>query len=394
MVEHYKICKRCIMDTSDPEIYFFKDGNCNHCTDHIFKQNMNKKYFTKQRFDLLISEIKKSGKNKQYDCVVGVSGGVDSSYVLYLSKKLGLRPLAVHFDNGWNSEIAVQNIEKIITKLDIDLFTEVVDWETFREILISFLYASTPDSDLATDHGIRATLWKAASKHKIKYILNGRNNLTEGILPWSWAYSALDWKFISSVYRKHTNKRLKKFPHISLFNMIYKMIFVRFKNINILDFIQYSNDIAKNKLINEFDWKSYGKKHDESLYTKFIYSFLHPKKFKFDKRRAYLSALICSGLITREDAMIELSKKSISLEEEKELKEYVQRKLSISEKEMKNILNKKTRSFSHFPNNSFIFLMHKNNNMINLLKLLRFLKIMPRGFGDNMIAMNNHKKIE
>ena len=204
----YQICTRCVMDTTDPNIIFDENGVCNHCKSH--EQAIKRRILPKDRreaaLNKLVEEIKDSGKGKQYDCIIGVSGGVDSTYVAYLVKQLGLNPLAVHMDNGWNSELAVSNIEKVLNDMDIDLYTEVLDWEEFKELQIAFLKASVSDAEIPTDHAIWAVLFEQAIKNKVKYIILGTNVVTEGILPSSWTYGTQDWLYISDVNARFGKK--------------------------------------------------------------------------------------------------------------------------------------------------------------------------------------------
>ena len=193
----YRQCTRCVMDTTDPDIEFNRDGVCNHCIQYNINVYIRTiKNNQKERLKKLVNEIKKTARKKDYDCIIGVSGGVDSTYVAYKCKELGLNPLAVHFDNGWDSELAIKNIEKILKKLSIDLYTYVIDWEEFKDLQLSFLKASTPDSEIPTDHAIYAILMHIAKQKKIKYIIGGMNYRTESIMPLKWSYGHADWKYI------------------------------------------------------------------------------------------------------------------------------------------------------------------------------------------------------
>ena len=193
-------CSRCVMDTTDPDIQFDERGICNHCSEFLYQRDMLPRDQAREDYlQMMLADIKSRSSKSDYDCVIGVSGGTDSTYLAYIVREHGLRPLAVHVDNGWNSELAVSNIEKVLRNLDIDLVTHVIDWLEFKDLQVSFLKASTPDSEVPTDHAIRAVLYRVAAEHNIEFIINGRNFSTEGILPWSWTYSALDWKYISGI---------------------------------------------------------------------------------------------------------------------------------------------------------------------------------------------------
>jgi N-acetyl sugar amidotransferase len=349
------------MDTSDPNIVFDENGNCNHCnravkllaTPPISLDKEGKQL----ELEKLISKIKAAGKNKQYDCLIGVSGGVDSTYLAYFIKKLGLKPLAVHLDNGWDSRLAVANIEKTLKKLDIDLFTYVIDWEEFRDLQLSFLKASTPDSEVPTDHAITAILYQIASKYKIKYILAGTNISTESILPKAWSQGHSDWKYINNIQKKFGTAKLKTFPHYNILSLFTNIAIRKIKFISILNYTDYVKDTALNILLNELDWENYGGKHQESIYTHFYQSYILPEKFGFDKRRAHLSSLIIDGQTTREEALKIMESPAITPESAMQEKEYVISKFNISKEEFENILNLPPKFFNDYPSyaNSFYF---------------------------------------
>lgn len=365
--ENYQICNRCIMDTTDPNIEFDDNGNCNHCNRSIqilnnYPFNLSKKNKEKEFFTL-IKNIKNSSKNKEYDCVIGISGGVDSTYIAFLCKKLGLKPLAVHFDNGWNSELAVKNIESAMKKFDIDLFTYVLDWSEFRDLQLSFLKASVPDLEIPTDHMIPAILYKMAAKYNIKYIIDGQNYTSESILPKVWSYGHLDWRYIRDIQKRFGTKKLKKIPHFSIFSIIYYQIFLKIKEIHFLDYIDYDKEAAIKELEKTISWKRYEGKHCESTYTKFIQSYILPNKFNFDKRRAHLSSLICSNQISRDKALLEMKKKSY---DEKTLKSdirYFCDKLEISEKKFNYLMKLPNKFYTDY--NSY-----DNSNFYNFLKFI------------------------
>lgn len=320
MGKQYQICKRCIMDTTDPEIIFDENGICNHCKNALKQLNKinNDKIENPNGLKEIVEEIKKQGKGKKYDCIIGVSGGVDSTYVAHLVKDLGLKPLAVHLDNGWDSELAVNNVIKILKQLDIDLYTHVIDWEEFKDLQMSFLKASVPDLEIPSDHAIQSILYIIAKKYNIKYIINGCNTTSESILPRYWSYGHTDWKYIKNLQKQFGNKKLKTFPHYSLKDMIYYKNIYKIKNITLLDYIDYSKEEAIEILKEKFNWEYYGGKHYESLYTKFIQAYILPTKFNYDKRRAHLSSLIAAGQMTREEA---LEKVNEPLYNDKALKE-------------------------------------------------------------------------
>lgn len=349
MASEYKICTRCLMDTSDPEIVFDGDGICNHC--HDYDRMMTQKVIGgsagEAYLQRLVEEIKFSGRGKPYDCMIGVSGGVDSTYVAYLVKKMGLRPLAVHMDNGWDSEMAVKNIEDTLKKLNIDLYTEVLDWEEFKELQIAFLKASTPDSEIPSDHAIWAVLGKMADSLKIKYIISGFNVRTESHLPRAWSNGHFDWKYIRSVYSRFGRGSLKTFPHFGFFTYYRRLLTQR--RVDILNYIDYNKMEAMKILETELGWRYYGGKHYESIYTRFYQGYILPLKFGYDKRRSHLSSLICSGELSRQTALLELEKPSYSPAMQEDDREYVVKKLGLTNAEFEQILQAPKKSFYDYP---------------------------------------------
>jgi N-acetyl sugar amidotransferase len=354
-----KVCKRCVMDTSDPEIVFDHEGVCNHCksADLLLQQvpySLEKKLKEKE-FQMLISKIKDDGKGKKYDCIIGLSGGVDSSYVAYVLKEAGLKPLAVHLDNGWNSELSVMNIESICRTLKIELFTKVLNWEEFKDIQYSFLRSSTPDSEIPTDHAIFVTLFEVAKQFNLKYILTGINISTESIMPKTWSYGHWDWKYIKGIQKQFGKVKIKDFPHIGFLKLIYYLKVKRIKWVNVLNYLEFNKEDAKKVIQEKLNWRDYGGKHHESLYTKFYQTVILPNKYGIDKRKAHLSSLICSNQITREEALIELSKPVISELEAIAEREYLEKKFNISSAEFDIIMNDTPKTFYDYPN-SFEFI--------------------------------------
>lgn len=348
----YQRCVKCVMDTSDSEITFDDDGICNHCKS--YKDRLNSRLYNQEERDeklsSLVNEIKCNSLNNEYDCIIGVSGGVDSTYVAYLTKKLGLKPLAIHFDNGWNSELAVSNIEKVLKKLEIDLLTYVIDWEEFRDLQKSFLYASTPDGEIPTDHAINALLFREASKRNIKYIINGMNFATESISVKSWAYGHSDWTYIKDVHRKYGRVKLKNYPFFNLFLLFYWTFIKKIKVISILNYIDYNKKQVMEIIQNELDWVYYGGKHYESVYTRFFQGYILPKKFGIDKRKGHLSDLIYSGQITKEDALDELEKDIYPSNLFNDDFIFVKKKFLLSDKEFDQIINTPVKSYKEFKN--------------------------------------------
>lgn len=368
----YQQCTSCVMDTTDPDIKFNRDGVCSHCqqyNDNVYIRTINNNQ--KERLMKLVNKIKKTGRGKEYDCIIGVSGGVDSTYVAYRCKELGLNPLAVHFDNGWDSELAIKNIEKILKKLNIELYTYVIDWEEFKNLQISFLKASTPDSEIPTDHAIYAILMHIAKQKKIKYIISGMNYRTESIMPLKWSYGHSDWKYIKSVHRRFGNVKLESFPHYSLVFLFYITFIKRIKFISLLNYLDYNKEESIIILEKSLGWTNYGGKHHESIYTRFFQSYILPVKFNIDKRKAHLSNLIISGQITKREALNELKSNDYADKFLEEDKIYVIKKFDITEADFEEIMNLPLKIFHDYPNN---YLIIKNlKKMINFSRKLRLL---------------------
>ena len=351
-----KMCTRCIMDESDPDIVFDNNGVCNHC--HQYDYNLEKYGYNEKNRDNFIKkieEIKRYGKGKKYDCIIGISGGVDSSFLLHLAVTNGLRPLAVHVDAGWNTDTAVENIHRLCKKLNINLHTIVVDWATMMELQRAYMYSGLANLDIPQDHAFLAATYKYALKHNIKYMLNGGNMATESIMPKSWGYTWLDFKQIKAVFKIHArNGNLKLYPH---FNVIpYYLIKRRIKRVNLLDSIPYSKKMAIDLLHSNYGWEYYGGKHFESRFTKFFQSHYLPEKFGYDKRRAHLSSMIVNGEISREDALIEMENDNFYLEETMiEDRDYVLKKLDIPLKDWEQIMKSKNKSAADYPSSVFVF---------------------------------------
>ena len=331
----YTQCKRCVMDNAnDPNIWFDKEGNCNYCNDDYtyIQSESNVNIKKPESLTRLITKIKEDGATKKYDCVVGVSGGLDSAYLVYKLVKLGVRPIAVHFDNGWNSEVATQNIETLLKKLNVDLYTYVCDWEEFKDLQMSFLKAGVVDIELVTDHAISATMYDAAKKFNTKYIFQGHNQSSEFILPEAWIHWKNDALNIKSIHKKYGSVSLKTLPLLTFFKEYYHLKYRKTNYIYLLDYIDYNKKEAELILKEEFGWKNYGAKHNESIFTRFYQNYILPKKFNIDKRKAHLSSLICSNQITREEALEELKTRCWETDETKQDKAYVLKKLGVSEK--------------------------------------------------------------
>lgn len=351
----YQICTNCVMDTSDVQIEFDADGVCNHCFDFEVHQKPQilKGNDGKLALDSFVREIKEHGKNKPYDCIIGLSGGVDSSYVAYRVIELGLRPLAVHVDTGWNSELAVSNIEKIVNALNIDLFTTVIDWDEMRDLQLAFLKSGVANCDVPQDHAFVAVLFNLAAKKGIRWIISGHNLQTESILPESWGYLSIDSKHLLSIHKQFGSRPLKSFPTYSLFEYAFWWPYVRkIKILKMLNFEDYRKDEVKQFLMSRFDWRDYGGKHYESRFTKFFQSYYLPTKFGYDKRRAHLASLVVSGEMTRDAALEELKLPSFYPDDAREDKLFVAKKLGVSESEFEAILAGPCKTYLDYPSNA------------------------------------------
>lgn len=362
----FKECIRCLMNNKADAAINFDDVNlCHHCRRYDslktsrLAQNSNE-------FEQLIAKIKSQGAGKKYDCIVGISGGVDSTYVIYLAKKSGLRPLAVHFDNGWNTDLAVKNIENTLKKLDVDLVTYVVDWREFRDIQHSFLKAAVPDGEIPTDHAISATLWQTARKYNIRTILSGLNFATEAVHVPNWSYGHSDWKYISAIHKRFGSKKISTFPHFSISKLLLYNLIFRIKTVSILNYVEYDKEAVKKLLISELDWQPYEGKHYESFYTRFYQGYILPTQFGIDKRYGHLSDLINAGQITKETARIQLTEPALKMEQIDFDKEYIAKKFDISVEDLEKLISLTPNHFSNFPN-SF-------NTIAILKKIVNFLR--------------------
>jgi len=352
-----QICNHCVMDRSIPDIDFDVDGVCNYC--RAARVRISSELYAgsshQGKIDSLLAKIKSDGKGRPYDCIIGVSGGVDSTYVAYLVKrKFGLRPLAIHFDNGWNSDLAVQNIECLLKKLDIDLHTHVVDWEEFRDLQLSFLKSSVANSEIPTDHAIIALLYRMAARYRVRYVLHGGNLSTESIMPATWMENSLDLRFLRSIHRRFGTQGLSTYPILGLSRLAYYTFFKRIRYIGILNYLDYNKERAMQFLEAEFGWRRYKGKHFESIYTRWFQGYLLPKKFGMDKRRPHFSSLIVSGQMTRMDALEELKEEPYDLRLVREDIQYVCRKFGLSQDEFDAIMNSPVKGLKDYPNSSWV----------------------------------------
>lgn len=329
----YQQCSLSVMDTiADPNISFDEDGVCNYYKEYLSAEHdqVLKGEAGQRKIESIVNKIIESGKGKPYDCITGVSGGVDSTYLAYLAKQWGLRPLIVHFDNGWNSELAVKNIENIISKLGFDLFTLVVDWEEFRDLQLAYFKASVVDIEAITDHAIIATLHRLSHKYGIKYILSGSNVVTEATLPSHWIWNKSDHVNLLDIHKRFGTKKLKTFPVYT--RKLKKMS--QMKGVEVvspLNYVDYNKSLVKQTITDKLDWRDYGGKHYESVFTRFYQGYILPVKFNIDKRKAHLSNLIFSGQIDKQQAIDELNENIYAVNNLKEDYDFVIKKLGFSD---------------------------------------------------------------
>ena len=345
------ICKNCILDNDSCKITFDEKGVCNYCNDYSnFEKKLPNKENRVNKLENLISKIKFAGRRKKYDCIIGLSGGVDSSYLAYLAvKKFGLKPLAVHFDNGWNSDLAVTNVNHIVDILKLDLITYVIEWEEFRDLQLAYIRAAVVDLEVPTDHFIFATMYKYAKKHGIKYILNGSNYQTEFIMPVGWNFNhKLDLKNLLDIHKRFGTKKLSNYPKLGFWQRIKYKIIHRIVEVSPLSLTDYNIREVKLLLKEKLRWKDYGGKHHESVWARFYQGYILPKKYNIDKRKAHLSNLICSGQLSRKEALEKLEKNTYTEGLQEKDKIYVLKKLGLSEDDFGEYINGVCREHDEF----------------------------------------------
>ena len=351
-------CSKCLVDSNISEIYFDDQNICSYCKEFIpYLNNLKNHINNSNIFYEKINLIKDSSVNKKYDSLIGISGGVDSSYLVHLAKKNNLNPLLVHFDNGWNSELAISNINNLINKTNFDLKTVVVNWEEFRDIQLSFLKAGVIDIELVTDHAIFANLLDIASKYKIKNILSGTNIMTEHAMPLEWIWRKTDLKNIKDIHKKEGSGMIKTYPRMHFLKWYFNLyILKKFNVIELLNFINYKKKEAIKILESEYNWRSYDEKHYESIFTKFYQSYILPEKFNINKKIVHYSSLIRNGEISRSEALEKLNKNYQSQDEIEKEKKYIASKFSLSTAEFEKLISKENiRSHFDYKNSEFLF---------------------------------------
>lgn len=359
-VREYQICNSCIMDTSDPNIHFDEQGVCDYCNN--FKNTIKPSWHTDEKgaeeLRQLATKIKKEGEGKDFDCIIGLSGGLDSSYAAHIAvNKMGLKPLLYHVDAGWNTDQAVGNVEKLVDGLGLDLYTDVVNWQEMKDLQLAFLKSGIPDQDLPQDAAFFSSLYKFARKNKIKYVITGSNYSTECCRePEEWGgYPGIDKTLILDIHQKFGNKVLKSFPLVDI--LIYKIIYQRLLGMQIvkpLNMVPFMKKDAEKELNELYGWLPFQHKHHESRFTRFYEDYWMPRKFDFHKRRAHFSSLIMTGQMTREEALERISKPEMDEHFLKQEFEYVANKLGVSVKELQDIFDLENKTYRDYKNKRFL----------------------------------------
>ena len=348
------------MDTSDTKITFNQQGVCDHCVN--FKKNIfpnwSKGPDRKIALDNIIEKIKLDGKNKEFDCIIGMSGGIDSSYLTYIAKEeLGLRPLVFHVDAGWNSQIAVNNIEMLIDKLNLDLYTEVIDWEEMKSLQLSFFKSGVPHIDTPQDHAFFATMYKFAEEYKVKHILTGANLSTECIRnPIEWMYYQSDSIQLKDIQKRFGDRELLTFPLTSILR--HKILLPYLKGIKVitpLDYVEYIKEDAKRLLIDKFSWQPYPQKHFESRFTRFYEGYWLYERFGYDTRKVQFSSLILTDQMSRNEALSELDKLPYDPETISHDFEYVANKIGISTKELEFYFKIPKKTYKDYKSQKYFY---------------------------------------
>ncbi len=359
-MEVYKICNRCVMDTSDPNISFDDDGQCDYCSnfDKNISPNWNTTNSGLSKLLEMSDSIKRDNKGADFDCIIGLSGGLDSSYAAYIAKeKMGLRPLLFHVDAGWNTDQAVGNIEKLIEGLGLDLYTEVVNWEEMKDLQLSFLKSGIPDQDLVQDASFFSSLYKFARQHKIKHVITGSNFSTECCRePEEWGgYLGIDTLLFNDIHRQFGSRPLNTFPLVDI--LVYKLFYQKILGMKVhhpLNLVPFNKKDAENELSEKFGWQPFQHKHHESRFTRFYEDYWLPRRFGYEKRRAHFSSLIMTGQMTREQALERLSKPEMDEHFLEQEFEYVAHKLGISVEDLQELFTMPKKTYKDYKNKRWL----------------------------------------
>lgn len=372
----YEICSNCVMDTTDSKIVFDENHRCDYCNNYyhdilpVWQPYMDRE----EELLKLAEKIKKAGKGKEYDCIIGLSGGTDSSYLAYVAKeKMGLRPLIYTVDSGWNLNVAVENIEKIVKALKLDMVTEVVNWNEMRDLQLAFFKSQVPYQDFPQDHAIFAGLYNYAVKKKIKYVLTGANNATECVRPpIEWSYLN-DITLMKDIHKKYGKVKLKTFPMCGMVKYrIYYAYIKGMKRVAPLDYINYSKQEAEQDLRDKFGWEKYENKHYENIFTRFYEGYYLPVKFGFDKRKVYYSNLILTGQMTREEALEKLKESPYDEKMIRDDMEYIAKKLGITINEFDELIKGKNKDYHDYRNSLGVLKLY--------IKVAKFFGLEKRNF--------------
>lgn len=354
----YQVCANCVMDTTDSLIQFDERGFCDHCSNYYnnILPNWHPDEIGKQQLDVIVKKIKEDGKGKPYDCIIGLSGGVDSSYLVhYATTVMGLRPLIFAVDTGWNLNVAVENIEKIVKGLGLDLYTEIVDWQEMKDLQLAFFKAQVPYQDTPQDHAIFASLYNYASKQGIKYVLTGANYSTECVRePNEWVYLN-DLRNLKDIHKKFGKRPLKTLPQCGMFK--YRLYYRYVKGMKIvqpLNLIPYKKEEAIETLESKYGWQRYANKHFESIFTRFYEGYWLIKKFGYDKRKAHYSSLILTGQLTREEALKKLAEPPYDEKLALQDLEYVSKKLGLTEEQFVELMNGENKTYRHYKSSAWL----------------------------------------
>lgn len=359
-MRNYQICVNCVMDTSDTDIEFDQHGVCDHCRGFglYVKPKWHPDDEGHRKLVSLVGDIRDSGKGKEFDCILGMSGGLDSSYMLHLAvTQFNLRPLVFHVDGGWNTDIAVNNIQVLVEKLGLDLYTEVINWREMRDFQLAFFKSGVPHLDVPQDHAFVATLYNFASKHGIKYILNGGNISTECVRnPLKWLYHGTDMLQIRDILKHYGTVPMKTYPFSNIINHKIYLRYIRgLKVVKPLDWMPYTKEKAKTELSELYGWRPYPQKHFESRFTKFFESYWLPERFGFDTRRVQFSSLILTGQMKRDDALKELLEPAYDPETIQQEFDFIARKLDISSDELRNYFLMPKKFYNDYANQRWLF---------------------------------------
>lgn len=365
-------CTRCLMDETVPGIVFDDNGHCNLCSEYLIRAS-NEVWTNPEELGKLVEKIKSLRRpGIDYDCVMGISGGVDSCYALVVAVQYGLRPIAVHLDNGWNSNIAVRNIKNLLDRIKVPLVTEVLDWQGFRDLQGAFIRSGIPNWEIPTDHLITATLYRMAKRFSVKYILTGGNLTSEAIMPKSWMYDSRDATLIRSICAEY-GARLRGRINIMSFPELAHAVFIKkIKYLPLLNYVHYDKEAAKKILIDKYGWQDYGGKHYESIFTRFFQGYVLPVKYNIDKRRAYVSCAIMAGHLTREQALKILESPPMHESQIRIDRLYLLKKLRLTDQEFESIMAAPNKSYFDYRNEGFIWGYRSGKSGVVMEKIRRF----------------------